>query len=100
MSLPERTEGPICRHSTGPISMKLSPICGTRAGIHEASISISMPKDFNFLSQLTGSFGRSAAGNATVAMIEAAYRHHEMNWRYVNCEISPEKLGDAVRGAR
>src|SRR6476469_9020104 len=59
-----------------------------------------MAKDFNFLSQLTGSFGRSAAGNATVAMIEAAYRHHGMNWRYINCEVSPEKLGDAVRGAR
>lgn len=52
------------------------------------------------MSQLTGSFGRSAAGNATVAMIEAAYRHHEMDWRYINCEISPEKLGEAVRGAR
>ncbi|MEA3163198.1 MAG: shikimate dehydrogenase [Verrucomicrobiota bacterium] len=59
-----------------------------------------MPKEFNFLSQLTGSFGRAAAGNATVAMIEEAYRHHEMNWRYLNCEISPERLGDAVRGAR
>jgi shikimate dehydrogenase len=59
-----------------------------------------MQKDFNFLSQLTGSFGRAAAGNATVAMIEAAYRHHEMNWRYINCEVSPQKLGDCVRGAR
>jgi len=59
-----------------------------------------MQKELNFLSQLTGSFGRSAAGNATVAMIEAAYRHHEMDWRYINCEISPEKLGEAVRGAR
>jgi shikimate dehydrogenase len=59
-----------------------------------------MPKEFNFLSQLTGSFGRAAAGNATVAMIEEAYRHHEMNWRYLNCEISPERLGEAVRGAR
>src|ERR1700731_4624306 len=59
-----------------------------------------MSKDLNFLSQLTGSFGRSAAGNATVAMIEAAYRHHGMNWRYINCEVSPEKLADAVRGAR
>jgi shikimate dehydrogenase len=59
-----------------------------------------MPKEFNFLSQLTGSFGRAAAGNATVAMIEEAYRHHEMNWRYLNCEVSPERLGDAVRGAR
>jgi shikimate dehydrogenase len=59
-----------------------------------------MQKELNFLSQLTGSFGRSAAGNATVAMIEAAYRHHGMDWRYINCEISPEKLGEAVRGAR
>ena len=33
-------------------------------------------------------------------MIEAAYRHHGLDWRYINCEVSPEKLGDAVRGAR
>jgi shikimate dehydrogenase len=59
-----------------------------------------MLKEFNFLSQLTGSFGRAAAGNATVAMIEEAYRHHEMDWRYLNCEVSPERLGAAVRGAR
>jgi shikimate dehydrogenase len=59
-----------------------------------------MPKDLNFLSQLTGSFSQSAAGNPTVAMIEAAYRHHGLDWRYINCEVTPEKLGDAVRGAR
>src|SRR5258707_8185665 len=59
-----------------------------------------MPKEFNFLSQLTGSFSQGAAGNPTVAMIEAAYRHHGLDWRYINCEVPPEKLGDAVRGAR
>src|SRR5260221_9766175 len=59
-----------------------------------------MPKEFNFLSQLTGSFALAAAGNPTVAMIEAAYRHHGLDWRYINCEVTPEKLGDAVRGAR
>lgn len=59
-----------------------------------------MPQEFNFLSQLTGSFALSAAGNATVAMIEAAYRHHGLDWRYINCEVTPERLGDAVRGAR
>jgi shikimate dehydrogenase len=59
-----------------------------------------MPQEFNFVSQLTGSFSQSAAGNPTVAMIEAAYRHHLLDWRYINCEVSPEKLGDAVRGAR
>jgi shikimate dehydrogenase len=49
---------------------------------------------------LTGSFAMSAAGNATVAMIEAAYRHHGLDWRYINCEVTPQRLGDAVRGAR
>ena len=33
-------------------------------------------------------------------MIEAAYRHHGLNWRYISCEVTPESLGDAVRGAR
>jgi len=59
-----------------------------------------MPQEFNFQSQLTGSFSQSAAGNPTVAMIEAAYRHHGLDWRYINCEVTPERLGDAVRGAR
>lgn len=59
-----------------------------------------MPIELNFLSQITGSFALGAAGNATVAMIEAAYRHHGLDWRYLNCEVQPEDLGDAVRGAR
>jgi len=54
----------------------------------------------NFLSALTGSFAQPAAENPTVVMVEAAYRHHGLDWRYINCEVPPEKLGDAVRGAR
>jgi shikimate dehydrogenase len=54
----------------------------------------------NFLSLLTGSFAKPAAENPTVAMIEAAYRHHGIDARYLNCEVAPEALGDAVRGAR
>jgi shikimate dehydrogenase len=54
----------------------------------------------NFLSALTGSFAFPAAENPTVAMVEAAYRHHGLDWRYLNCEVPPGKLGDAVRGAR
>jgi shikimate dehydrogenase len=54
----------------------------------------------DFLQPLTGSFAMPAAENPTVAMIEAAYRHHGLNWRYINCEIAPDALGDAVRGAR
>ena len=41
-----------------------------------------------------------AAENPTVAMVEAAYRHHGLAARYLNCEVAPEALGDAVRGAR
>jgi len=54
----------------------------------------------SFLSTLTGSFSMPAAENPTVAMIEAAYRHHGLDWRYINCEVAPNLLGDAVRGAR
>ncbi|HET8949864.1 MAG TPA: shikimate dehydrogenase [Solirubrobacteraceae bacterium] len=54
----------------------------------------------SYLSLLTGSFSQGAADNPTVAMIEAAYRHHGIDARYVNCEVAPEVLGDAVRGAR
>lgn len=54
----------------------------------------------NFLSTLTGSFAMPAAENPTVAMVEAAYRNCGLNWRYINCEVSPECLGDAVRGAK
>lgn len=53
-----------------------------------------------FLATLTGSFADPAAENPTVAMVEAAYRHHELDARYVNCEVPPPLLGDAVRGAR
>ena len=54
----------------------------------------------NFLSELTGCFAMPAAENPTVAMIEAAYRNHQLDWRYINCEVTPENLGAAVAGAR
>ena len=53
----------------------------------------------NFLSVLTASFATPAAENPTVAMIEAAYRHHGLEARYINCDVAPEALGSAVRGA-
>lgn len=59
-----------------------------------------MAEPVNFLSVLTGSFATPAAENPTVAMVEAAYRHHGLNARYLNCDVAPNGLGDAVRGAR
>jgi shikimate dehydrogenase len=53
----------------------------------------------NFLSRLTGCFAMPAAENPTVAMIEAAYCHHGLDIRYINCEVPPGALGDAVKGA-
>jgi shikimate dehydrogenase len=54
----------------------------------------------DFLHDLVGSMSQGAAGNPTVAMIEAAFAHHGLHWRYVNMEITPADLGAAVRGAK
>lgn len=54
----------------------------------------------NFLHELVGSMSQGAAGNPTVAMVEAAFAHHGLHWRYVNMEVTPDDLADAVRGAR
>ncbi|MBI1373612.1 MAG: shikimate dehydrogenase [Phycisphaera sp.] len=56
--------------------------------------------ELNFLSELTGCFSRPCAENPSVAMVEAAYHRHGLDWRYINCEVPPERLGDAVLGAR
>lgn len=59
-----------------------------------------MGTELNFLSALTGCFAFPAAENPTVAMVTAAYDDMGLDWRYINCEVAPEQLGDAVRGAR
>ena len=53
-----------------------------------------------FLGTITGSFSTPAADNPTVVMIEAAYRHHGLDARYLNCDIGSEELAAAVSGAR
>lgn len=57
------------------------------------------PDSTGFLKTITGLFAKPAAENPTVAMVEAAYLHHQMNACYVTCEVSPDDLPDAVRGA-
>lgn len=53
----------------------------------------------SFCHELVGSMSQGAAGNPTVTMVEAAFQHHGLNWRYVNMEIAPEDLAAAVKGA-
>ncbi|MDE7540638.1 shikimate dehydrogenase [Gluconobacter sphaericus] len=54
----------------------------------------------NFRSILTGSFSTPCDDNPTVAMIEAAYQHHDIEARYINCDVKTEGLKDAVAGAK
>ena len=59
-----------------------------------------MKQEVNFLPKLTGSFAKPASENPTVAMVEAAYKHHDLEYRYINCEVDPANLADAVKGAK
>ncbi|HYW79765.1 MAG TPA: shikimate dehydrogenase [Thermoguttaceae bacterium] len=42
----------------------------------------------------------SVGGNPTQYMIEKAFAHHDLDWRYLTVEVSPANLADAVRGIR
>jgi shikimate dehydrogenase len=59
-----------------------------------------MSKAPNFKQELVGVLGKPVAENPTQAMVEAAFRHHGLAWRYLTIEVDPAYLGDAVRGAR
>ena len=52
-----------------------------------------------FLQLLTGSFSTPAGQNPTGVMVEAAYAHHHIPARFINCDVAPANLKDAVRGA-
>lgn len=54
----------------------------------------------NFLPTLTGSLSQPAADNPTVAIMEAAYAHHGLHYRYINMDVPPSLLADAVRGVK
>lgn len=56
--------------------------------------------ELNFKQELTSVFGQPVAENPTQAMIEAAYRHHGLDWRYLTIEVAPEDLPAAVQGMR
>ncbi len=59
-----------------------------------------MSEELNFKQELTAAFGQPIAENPTQAMVEAAYRHHDLDWRYLTIEVAPDGLEDAVNGAK
>jgi len=59
---------------------------------------VAAPKSFK--QEIVSVFGQPVAENPTQYMMEAAFRHHGLDWRYLTLEVSPANLGDAVRGMR
>ena len=56
--------------------------------------------ELNFKQELVGCFGQPVSENPTQAMIEAAFRHHDLDWRYLTIEVAPGDLAAAVAGTR
>ena len=59
-----------------------------------------MASPASFCPDLVGCLSQGAAGNPTVAMVEAAFQYHGINGRYINMEVPPKNLADAVKGLR
>lgn len=57
-------------------------------------------KVISFKKELVGNFGYPVWDNPTEAMVEAAFAHHEMDFRYVTTEVRPENLKAAFEGAK
>ena len=57
-------------------------------------------KELNFKQELTAAFGKPIAENPTQVMVEAAYRHHNLDWRYLTIEVDSDDLESAVLGAK
>lgn len=54
----------------------------------------------NYKPELVGVFGSPVAENPTVVMMEAAFRHLGIDWRYLTIEVKPEDLAAAIRGMK
>ncbi|HTP58567.1 MAG TPA: shikimate dehydrogenase [Spirochaetia bacterium] len=54
----------------------------------------------SFKQEITAVFGKPVAENPTQVMVEAAYQHAGLAWRYLTLEVDPADLEDAVKGAR
>jgi shikimate dehydrogenase len=52
------------------------------------------------LQEICCCFGQPVAGNPTQYMMERAFAHHGLDWRYLTLEVGPDDLADAVRGLR
>ena len=54
----------------------------------------------DYRDNLVGVFGYPVAENPTSVMLEAAFKHLGLNWRYLTVEVRPASLPEAIRGIR
>lgn len=52
------------------------------------------------LQEVVCCLGQPVAGNPTQYMMEKAFAAAGLDWRYLTCEVPPEKLADAMKGMR
>src|SRR5207244_1426331 len=52
------------------------------------------------LQEVVCCLGKPVAGNPTQYMMEKAFAAAGLDWRYLTCEVPPEKLADAMQGIR
>jgi shikimate dehydrogenase len=52
------------------------------------------------LQEVVCCLGQPVAGNPTQYMMEKAFAAAGLDWRYLTCEVPPEKLADAMQGIR
>lgn len=56
--------------------------------------------DNSSLQPILAMLGHPVAGNPTQYMIEKAFSHHQLDWRYLSLDVLPEDLATVVRGMR
>jgi shikimate dehydrogenase len=59
-----------------------------------------IPVSDSLLQPILAMIGHPVAGNPTQYMIEKAFGHHQLDWRYLSLDVAPEDLATAVRGMR
>ena len=56
--------------------------------------------DKNYRAELVGVFGDPVDGNPTGVLEEAGFAAAGLNYRYITCKVTPDKLEDAIAGLR
>ena len=88
-------------HASAPTHRSANPQ-STRSVNFPFSVAVrhAMSQPRSFQQPLVAVFGQPVAENPTQWMIERAFAHHELDWRYLTIEVAPEHLADAIRGMR